>query len=499
MKFSIPSLFLFSILSFQLISCKPAQNKTSNKSNLKIDSIETLKNESKYPYLYVGKINLEHFIKLKNDITILHLTSDKISASASFGGAIKKAYELLSIDIYPKSFYDLNKNNGKIISHGVLIPSEDTVFVRLKQDNYDPKDITEWEPKKRKELSQHFASLNLEYSDLEKHLDTVYNLAKNDTTITKDFKDQNILLEKIIFNAMLGYAEEIDPHTKVYDAKEIKTETSFNVLNNISHRVFPGYPDILYIKIKNFLQFNDKFTIASAAKKIIEHELNEKKKNQNTVGALLIDLRESEQANLIELRKFLSLLISSKNLFSIKNRYEENIYPSFKGDAIVWDGPIGILVGPKTTAGGELVAGSLRENKNAIILGSRTFGQGTFQMFFEVGNKTGYFYAITNSKMYLPSGEEIQGFGIIPDINIDDPNKASNIPHETKFWNWIKPTKDKNPYIPKNIQSKLDERLKQNSTSNGLFAEENPLDLDPVLTESVDYFKTYLSMMKELK
>lgn len=485
--------FLILLIS-SLFTCKPGQTKTTNLSGPKIDSIETYKKETKYPYLYTGKINLEHFIKLKNDIAILHLTNDKLKSNASIAGAIRKVYEFVSIDFTPKSFYELNLKNTEIIPQGTILPTEDPNIILIKKNPSYKKESQDWDFKKRIELHQHFISLNLDIHDLETHLDKVHSIAKNDPI---RMQNPNETLEKIIFLAMLGYTEEIDPHTRVYDAKEIKTDRSFNVLNNISHRIITGYPDVLYIKIKNFLQFNDQFTIASATKKIIEHELSEKKNNQNTIGALLIDLRESEQSNLIELRKFLSLFTSSQNLFSIRNRYEANIYPSLKGDPILWDGPIGILVGPKTTAGGELVAGSLRENKKAIILGSRTFGQGTFQLFYEVGKKTGYFYAITNSRMVLPSGEEIQGFGILPDIIIEDPNKESSTPHETKFWNWIKPTNAKNPYIPKNIQTKLDEKMGINQTNKGLFAEENPTDLDPVLTQSIEYYKTYLSTNNE--
>ncbi|TGM32935.1 peptidase S41 [Leptospira levettii] len=495
MKILFPFFVILSLFSFSLFSCRPGQTKTRNHSNPKIDSIETYKKESKYPYLYTGKINLEHFIKLKNDIAILHLTNDKLKTNAFIAGAIRKAYEFVSIDFTPKSFYELNLKNHDIIPQGTILPTEDQTYVLIKKNPSYKIETKEWDIKKRIELNQHFASLNIDIHDLETHLDKIHLIAKNDPN---QIQNQNEILEKIIFLAMLGYTEEIDPHTRVYDAKEIKTDTSFNVLNNISHRIITGYPDILYIKIKNFLQFNDNFTIASATKKIIEHELAEKKNNQNTIGALLIDLRESEQSNLIELRKFLSLFTSTQNLFSIRNRYETNIYPSLKGDTILWDGPIGILVGPKTTAGGELVAGSLRENKKAIILGSRTFGQGTFQLFYEVGKKTGYFYAITNSKMVLPSGEEIQGFGILPDIIIEDPNKELSTPHETKFWNWIKPTNAKNPYIPKNIQTKLEEKMGLNQTNKGLFAEENPTDLDPVLTQSIEYYKTYLSTNNEL-
>ncbi|MCW7462405.1 S41 family peptidase [Leptospira limi] len=496
MKISFHFPVFLILLFFSLFTCKPGQTKNSNPAGPKLDSIETYKKESKYPYLYTGKINLEHFIKLKNDIAILHLTNDKLNTKASIAGAIRKVYEFVSIDFTPKSFYELNLKNPEIIPQGTILPTEDPNIILIKKNPAYKKESQDWEFKKRIELHQHFISLNLDIHDLETHLDKIHSIAKHDPNL---MQNQNETLEKIIFLAMLGYTEEIDPHTRVYDAKEIKADTSFNVLNNISHRIITGYPDILYIKIKNFLQFNDQFTIASATKKIIEHELTEKKNNQNTIGALLIDLRESEQSNLIELRKFLSLFTSTQNLFSIRNRYEANIYPSLKGDPILWDGPMGILVGPKTTAGGELVAGSLRENKKAIILGSRTFGQGTFQLFYEVGKKTGYFYAITNSKMVLPSGEEIQGFGILPDIIIEDPNKESNIPHETKFWNWIKPTNAKNPFIPKNIQTKLEEKMGVNQTNKGLFAEENPTDLDPVFTQSIEYYKTYLSSQNELK
>ncbi|TGL72459.1 peptidase S41 [Leptospira jelokensis] len=486
------SLVLVGCFFFGFSLCN--QPKTKIAKRLPFDSIEKTKKESIYPYLYTGKLNLEHFIRLKNDIRAHHLTSSPTNMSACYANAIAKAYELLGIQIYPKTYYELYQQKPDVIPSGTVLPFENQKFIQIKQSRLEKENQSAIQPKYKKELNIHMADLQIDQFEFEENLNYIFLMGKMDPKF-KDKLDE--FQEKLIFQAMSGFIEELDPHSSVYQTSSIQNNFSFNVLDNISHQIFTGYPDILYIKIKNFITYDDKFTTSSATKKIIEHYLNEKMKNQNQIGAVLFDLRECEKTNLTELEKFLSLFIKSNQMFSLQDKYAKTIHPSIRDETIIWEGPIAILVGPNTKGGAELITGSFQQNRNSLVFGSKTFGQGTFQVFFEIGKKTGYFSGITNKRMILSSGEEIQGYGITPDIIIDDPKKDPNQMDETKYWNWIKPLAENKRNPSHLIQQNLDKQLRTNSSNNGMFTEVNPTRMDFVLSRAIEYYQLYLNKRQE--
>ncbi len=75
--------------------------------------------------------------------------------------------------------------------------------------------------------------------------------------------------------------------------------------------------------------------------------------------------------------------------------------------------PVMVLVNNNTRSASEMLAGSLRDNKRARILGSKTFGKGVVQNTWILDNGTSIKIAIAN--YYLPGGKCINGSGIIPD------------------------------------------------------------------------------------
>jgi carboxyl-terminal processing protease len=80
------------------------------------------------------------------------------------------------------------------------------------------------------------------------------------------------------------------------------------------------------------------------------------------------------------------------------------------------DYPIIVLINEGSASASEIVAGALMENDRALVLGHRSFGKGSVQTLFEIGNDSAVKLTIAE---YLPAGTlSIQSVGITPDIEL---------------------------------------------------------------------------------
>lgn len=85
----------------------------------------------------------------------------------------------------------------------------------------------------------------------------------------------------------------------------------------------------------------------------------------------------------------------------------------------VLDGaPVVVLINNGSASASEIVAGALKDNKRAIILGTKSFGKGSVQTVLPLDGKTGI--KLTTALYYTPSGTSIQAKGIIPDIIVEE-------------------------------------------------------------------------------
>ena len=78
---------------------------------------------------------------------------------------------------------------------------------------------------------------------------------------------------------------------------------------------------------------------------------------------------------------------------------------------------IAVLVNKGSASASEIVAGALKDRKRATIIGTQTFGKGIVQTVFNMPDGEGL--KLTTSAYYTPSGVNIHGKGIAPDIKVE--------------------------------------------------------------------------------
>lgn len=78
--------------------------------------------------------------------------------------------------------------------------------------------------------------------------------------------------------------------------------------------------------------------------------------------------------------------------------------------------PIVALVDNGTASAAEIVAGALKDNHRALIMGRRTFGKGSVQTVITLD--ASHAVKLTTARYYTPSGTSIQAAGIAPDIEL---------------------------------------------------------------------------------
>ena len=79
--------------------------------------------------------------------------------------------------------------------------------------------------------------------------------------------------------------------------------------------------------------------------------------------------------------------------------------------------PLTVLVNRGTASASEVLAGALKDNKRARLVGENTFGKGLIQTLIELSD--GSAVAVTVAKYQTPGGVDINKVGIAPDVRID--------------------------------------------------------------------------------
>jgi carboxyl-terminal processing protease len=174
-----------------------------------------------------------------------------------------------------------------------------------------------------------------------------------------------------------------------------------------TREIEPGYA---YIRVS---QFQDD-TATDLEKKLGELI----RKNGAQKGAIL-DLRSNPGGQLTAAVGVSDDFLNSGTIVTTRGRLQDSnlSFEAHAGD-LLNGAPMVVLVDNGTASAAEIVAGALKDNHRALIVGRRTFGKGVVQTVLPLDND--HAVKITTARYYTPKGTSIQAEGIKPDIALAD-------------------------------------------------------------------------------
>jgi carboxyl-terminal processing protease len=138
--------------------------------------------------------------------------------------------------------------------------------------------------------------------------------------------------------------------------------------------------------------------------------------NDEGYRGIILDLRRNPGGSLSATVEVADMFVKDGRLLTQVDRDgHETTYDAHAGD-IGEDIPLVVLVGPGSASGAEVIAGALRDHQRAVLVGETTFGKGSVNHLRELSDG-GAIY-ITIARWLTPNGEQIEGIGLTPDIQV---------------------------------------------------------------------------------
>ena len=173
-----------------------------------------------------------------------------------------------------------------------------------------------------------------------------------------------------------------------------------------------------------YVDFQDynKRNAASDLRQEIERLKDEK------VEGLIIDLRSNGGGSLRTVVDIAGFFIKEGPVVQVRYAGENKEVLEDTDDAIIWDGPLVIMVNELSASASEILAAAMQDYKRAIIIGSKqTYGKGTVQNVLPLNrmvrsNSHGDLGALklTRQKFYRINGGSTQLKGVESDIVVPD-------------------------------------------------------------------------------
>ena len=141
----------------------------------------------------------------------------------------------------------------------------------------------------------------------------------------------------------------------------------------------------------------------------------EKLQSNGRLSGLVLDLRSNPGGLLTSAVQVADDLLDKGNIVTTRGRIavSDAKFDATPGDRL-HGAPLVVLVDAGSASASEVLAGALRDNNRARVIGSRTFGKGSVQTVLPLDN--GDSVKLTTARYYTPSGKSIQASGIVPDV-----------------------------------------------------------------------------------
>ena len=187
--------------------------------------------------------------------------------------------------------------------------------------------------------------------------------------------------------------------TKTFEltrTKVVVSHVTTKVLNN----------DIGYIAISDF-----EGECAS------EFETKYKQLEKQGIKKLIIDIRNNGGGIVDEALKIANMLVDKDSTLLITKDKSDKEEVTKATEKPIINIPTVVLVNEYSASASEILAGALKDNGKATLVGTKTYGKGIIQELHQLSDGSGL--KITVSEYYTPNHNAIHKIGITPDIEID--------------------------------------------------------------------------------
>lgn len=151
-----------------------------------------------------------------------------------------------------------------------------------------------------------------------------------------------------------------------------------------------------------------------------------KEAQEQGMKGLVLDLRFNPGGLLDQAVDVSDLFLDEGTILSTRGRNSPHrAWEAEAGNGLT-DFPIVVLVNEYSASASEIVAGALRDNERAIVLGTRTFGKGSVQQVLALESGAGAL-KVTTAHYYLPSGRNLHRRDGATEWGVD-PNDGFYVP-----------------------------------------------------------------------
>jgi carboxyl-terminal processing protease len=201
----------------------------------------------------------------------------------------------------------------------------------------------------------------------------------------------------------LGISRNGWKEPKIFEILRAKIE-----IKSVETKIFE--PDISYIKLNTFENLNAAVEFEKALRKA-----------KNSSG-LIVDVRNNGGGLLQNAIDIGSMFVEKGMIVQTVDREGKREQLETNG-RVLWRKPTVLLINEASASASEIMAGALRDNKAATLVGMKTFGKASVQNVRRLND--GSALLVTIAKYLTPNGEDINKKGISPDIEVVIPTQEA--------------------------------------------------------------------------
>lgn len=183
--------------------------------------------------------------------------------------------------------------------------------------------------------------------------------------------------------------------------------------------------DFGYLRISTFNE-NTGRELTAAIQKI--------KRDKPDVKGFVLDLRNNGGGLLTAAIDVSDAFLERGEIVSQRGRKPDQIerYAARPGD-LTGGLPLVVLINYGSASASEIVAGALKDQERATLVGLTSFGKGSVQTVIPLRNGQDGALSITTARYYTPSGRSIQKIGIEPDLEVARNEAEARIVSRSSF------------------------------------------------------------------